>query len=336
MKAWALLDFGKDNLALLTAPDPKPGPKDLVIRVRAVSLNYRDKLIAERLYNPNLQFPKIQVADAVGEVVETGAGVTRFRAGDRVITQYATHWIDGDPRGDEYMYTLGNTIPGALAEYLVLSEEAFVKAPEYLSDDEAATLSCAGITAWYALVEKGQLRAGQTVLVQGTGGVSIFGIQIASALGARVIVTSSSDEKLARGKKLGAHDGINYVKTPEWEKEALALTNGAGVNHILEVAGGSSVARSIAASAANGHIAVIGILDGLSAEIPIFPILGKQLVIRGYSTGPRRALEEMVQSFARFEIRPVIDTVYAFADAPKAYDHLYRGAFGKIVIRVKE
>jgi NADPH:quinone reductase-like Zn-dependent oxidoreductase len=336
MKAWKLTALGKENLKLMTVPDPKPGPRDLLVRVSAVSLNYRDKLLADGLYNDNLKFPITQGADAVGEVVDAGKEVTRFRVGDRVITQYATRWIDGEAQGDESLHTLGNTIPGALAEYLVLAEEAFVPAPGHLNDEEAASLPCAGITAWYALVEKGQLQKGQTVLIQGTGGVSIFGVQIAKALGARVITTSSSDEKLSRVKELGSDEGINYRKTPEWDQEALALTDGKGVDRILEVAGGKSLGRSIAAAAYGGQITVLGILDGFSSEIPVFPIIRKQIVIRGLVTGPRRVLEQMTEAFERLSIHPVIDTVYPFAETPQAYDHLYRGPFGKIVIRVKD
>jgi NADPH:quinone reductase-like Zn-dependent oxidoreductase len=228
---------------------------------------------------------------------------------------------------------LGNTIQGALAEYLVLDQQALVEAPGYLSDEEAASLACAGLTAWYSLVEKGQLKADQTVLVQGTGGVSIFGLQIASALGARVLVTSSSEAKLERAKALGASEGINYTRS-EWEKEVLKLTAQEGVDHILEVAGGKSLAQSIAAIRPGGQIAVIGILENFSSDFPIFSLLLKQVILRGISVGPRRALEDMTRKFEQLQLHPVIDTVYPFVDARAAYDHLYRGAFGKIVIRV--
>jgi NADPH:quinone reductase-like Zn-dependent oxidoreductase len=334
MRAWELHGFSRDNLNLGERAIPTLSPTDILIRVEAVALNYRDKLLIEGLYNPELRFPITQVADAAGEVVEIGKEVTRFRTGDRVITQYATRWIDGPPHGDESTHTLGNTIHGALAEYLVLSEQAVVRAPDYLSAKEAAALPCAGITVWYGLVEKGELKAGQTVLIQGTGGVSIFGLQIASALGAQVIVTSSSEEKLERAKALGASAGINYAKTPAWDKEVLRLTNGIGVDHILEVAGGKSLAQSIAATKPGGQIALIGILDGFTSELPVFPMLLKQIVIRGISTGPRRALEDMVRAFEKLHLRPVIDTVYPFSEAKAAYEHLYRGAFGKIVIEV--
>jgi len=338
MKAWQLHGFGLENLRMTSdLPVPQPGPRELLLRISAVSLNYRDKLVAEGFYNPDVRFPMIQVADAVGEIVETGKDVSRFQKGDRVITLYATKWMDGEPQGDENTHTLGSTISGALAEYIVLDENAAVLAPQYLSDAEAAALPCAAVTAWYALVEKGRLKEGQTVLVQGTGGVSLFGLQIASALGATVIVTSSSDEKLERAKKLGAAFGINYARVPAWESEVLKLTSGKGVDHILEVVGGKSLGQSLKAIKPGGQIAVIGLLDGAMSEIPLFSLFKKQAVLRGISTGPRRALEEMTQAFRdRLHLHPVIDRIYQFDDAISAYEHLYCGTFGKIVIRVRE
>jgi NADPH:quinone reductase-like Zn-dependent oxidoreductase len=334
MKAWELHGFGLNNLRIGEKAEPKPGTNEVLVRMSAVSLNYRDKLAVEGLYNKRIQFPMVQAADGVGEVVETGAGVTRFKVGDRVITNYATSWIDGEPRGDEYMHTLGNTIQGALAEYLALHEDSFVSAPNYLTDEEAAALPCAGLTAWYALIEKGQLRSDQTVLIQGTGGVSLFGLQIASSMGARTIVTSSCDNKLERAKLLGADHGINYTHNPNWEDAVLSLTRNKGVDHILEVVGGRNLIRSITAIKTGGHIAIIGLLDGFTSDLPLFPILGKQAVLRGYSVGSRRALEDMIRAFSKSKIRPVIETVYSFEDALHAYEHLYRGAFGKIVIRI--
>ena len=335
MKAWELRGFGSENLKLTDRPEPKPGPNEVLMQMNAVALNYRDKLLAEGLYNPNLSFPMIQVADGVGRVVACGENVTRFRVGDRVMTHYATRWIDGEPREDEATHTLGNTISGALAECIVMDQETVVSTPDCLTDEEAATLPCAAVTAWYALVDKGELHAGETVLIQGTGGVSLFGLQIASALGARVIVTSSSDEKLGRVKSLGASDVINYVRTPEWEKVALELTAGKGVDHILEVVGGKSLVRSLGAIRAGGHIAVIGILESFTSDLPIFSILQKQVVLRGHVVGPRRAFEQMNEAFAKWKIHPVIDAVYPFEEALTAYRHLDRGPFGKIVIRIR-
>jgi NADPH:quinone reductase-like Zn-dependent oxidoreductase len=336
MKAWELRGFGRENLVVTDKPVPKPGHSEVLIRVSAVSLNYRDRLIVEGIYNPDLVFPITQVADTVGEIVEVGKDVTRFKNGDRVITQYATTWIDGDPKGDEPSHTLGNTIPGGLAQYVALSEEAVVRAPAYLTDEEASTLPVAALTAWFSLKEKGKLTSNQSVLVQGTGGVSLFGLQIGTALGAQVFVSSSSDEKLERAKALGAHAGINYVRTPDWEKEALRLTENRGVDQILEVVAGKNLTQSIAAIKPGGQIAVIGFLESFSSELPILPLIVKQIIIRGIVTGPRRAFEEMNLALEKLQLRPIIDAVYPFADALAAYEHLYRGAFGKIVIRVRD
>ena len=334
MKAWQLTGFGLDHLLLNDVPTPVPGPGEVLVRIAAVALNYRDKLLYDGNYNPHLVFPITQVADAVGEVVALGPNVTRFRTADRVLTNYCTRWIDGPPQGSETSHSLGNTIQGALAEYLCISEQALVPAPAYLTDDEAAALPCAALTAWYALVEKGNLATGQTVLIQGTGGVSLFGLQIASALGANVIITSSSDEKLARVQSLGANHTINYARTPDWEKQALALTNDQGVDHILEVVGGKNLTQSIEALKPEGQISIIGILDGFNADVPLFSVIKKQAVLRGISVGPRRALEDMLRKFDQLKLRPVIDTTYSFTDARKAFDHLERGAFGKIVIHI--
>jgi NADPH:quinone reductase-like Zn-dependent oxidoreductase len=336
MKAWQLQAFGRENLVLNDIPQPTPGPGEALIRLSSVSLNYRDKLLCDGTYNPHLEFPMTQVADAVGEIVALGPDTSRFKVGDRVVTNYCTRWIDGRPTSKESLYTLGNVMPGALAEYLVLTEQALALAPTYLTNDEAAALPCAGLTAWYSLVEKGGLTSKQTVLLQGTGGVSLFGLQIASAFGATTIVTSSSDEKLDRAKTLGATHTINYNKTPDWEKEALALTNKEGVDQILEVAGGPNLARSIKAIRPEGQISIIGVIEGFDATIPIFGLIQKLAILRGITVGPRRALEDMLRKFDELTLHPVIDSVYSFADALEAYDRLEQGPFGKIVIRVRD
>jgi NADPH:quinone reductase-like Zn-dependent oxidoreductase len=336
MKAWQLQAFGRENLVLNDIPQPTPGPGEALIRISSVSLNYRDKLLCDGTYNPHLEFPMTQVADAVGEIAALGPDTSRFKVGDRVVTNYCTRWIDGRPTSKESLYTLGNVMPGALAEYLVLTEQALALAPSYLTNDEAAALPCAGLTAWYSLVEKGGLTSKQTVLLQGTGGVSLFGLQIASAFGATTIVTSSSDEKLDRAKTLGATHTINYNKTPDWEKEALALTNKEGVDQILEVAGGPNLARSIKAIRPEGQISIIGVIEGFDATIPIFGLIQKLAILRGITVGPRRALEDMLRKFDELTLHPVIDSVYSFADALEAYDRLEQGPFGKIVIRVRD
>lgn len=336
MKAWQLQAFGRENLVLNDVSEPTPGPGEALIRVSSVALNYRDKLLYDGLYNPHLEFPMTQVADAVGEIVALGSDASRFKIGDRVVTNYCTRWIDGRPTSKESLYTLGNVIPGALAEYLVLTEDALALAPAYLTNDEAAALPCAGLTAWYSLVEKGGLNSSQTVLLQGTGGVSLFGLQIAHAFGATTIVTSSSDEKLQRAKTLGATHTVNYRTHTEWEKEALALTNKEGVDQILEVVGGPNLARSIKAIRPEGQISIIGVIEGFDANIPLFGLIQKLGVLRGITVGPRRALEDMLRKFDELRLSPVIDSVYSFNEARKAFDRLEEGAFGKIVIRVRD
>lgn len=336
MKAWQLQAFGRENLVLNEVPQPTPGPGEALIRISSVALNYRDKMLYDGNYNPHLEFPITQVADAVGEIVALGRDTSRFKVGDRVVTNYCTRWVDGRPTSKESLYTLGNVIPGALAEYLVLTEQALALAPSYLTNDEAAALPCAALTAWYSLVEKGGLNSSHTVLLQGTGGVSLFGLQIAHAFGATTIVTSSSDEKLQRAKALGATHTINYKTHPDWEKEALALTNKEGVDQILEVVGGPNLARSIKAIRPEGQIAIIGIIEGFDATIPIFGLIQKLCVLRGITVGPRRALEDMLRKFDELKLRPVIDSVYSFNEAQKAFDRLEEGAFGKIVIRVRD
>ncbi|AJY75534.1 zinc-dependent alcohol dehydrogenase family protein [Paenibacillus beijingensis] len=337
MKAWQKHHFGLENLKLVDIPIPKPGPKQLLIRVKSVSLNYRDKAIVDGVYWPDLMNkPFVPVSDAAGVVVEAGPEVVRFKEGDRVISHLFTRWTDGAPGENENPYAIGGPNNGGLAEYMLLDEDAAVAAPSSLTDDEASTLPIAGLTAWFSLVEYGKLVPGETVLVQGTGGVSIFGVQIASALGARVIATTSSDEKGERVRALGASEIINYVTRPDWEKAVLELTNGKGVQHILEVAGGESVNRSIEALAPQGHINIIGFLDNMTAKVNLLSLLFKQAQLQGILVGHRKALEAMCKAFDELVIKPVIDTVYSFNDAIQAYKHLNRGAFGKIVIRVAD
>ena len=332
MKAWELVGFGRENLRLVEKETPAPGDKEILVRISAVSLNARDKLLVEGAYNPDLAFPIVQGSDAVGTVVAIGKDVTRVQCGDRILTNFATRWLEGPPQTEESKYTLGNFASGVLAEQIVIDEEIAVQAPAYLTDTEAATLPCAAVTAWYAVAEKAKISAGQLVLVQGTGGVSLFALQIAAALGAEVIVTSSSDEKIERVKQMGAVHGINYAERPDWDQALLSLTSGKGADLIVEVAGGENLGRSLQAAKIGGHIALIGFLNGVTSAIPLFPFVVKQLTVSGSTVGPRSAFEEMLRSFTKWKLRPVVDAVYSFEDTRAAYDHLYRGAFGKIVI----
>ena len=335
MRAWQLEGFGRENLHIVDRDAPSVGETDVLLQVSAVSLNARDKLLVEGIYNPSLSLPMIQGSDAVGTVLQVGSKVTRVTPGDRVLTNFATRWLNGPPQLEESKYTLGSLISGALAEQIVIDQEIAVQAPAYLTDIEAATLPCAAVTAWHAMVEKAQLTAGQTVVVQGTGGVSLFALQIAKSLGAEVIVTSSSEDKIERAKRLGAAHGVNYAQEPRWEKAVLELTSGKGADLIVEVVGGDNLARSLEASKIGGQIALLGFLGGTTSNIPLFPFAVKQLTVRANSVGPRSAFEAMNRAFASWQLHPVIDAVYSFDDTLAAYDHLYRGAFGKIVVTLK-
>jgi NADPH:quinone reductase-like Zn-dependent oxidoreductase len=337
MKAWLLKDFGLENLQLDDVPTPVPSAGELLVKVGAVSLNYRDKAIVDGLYEPAMiPKPLIPVSDAAGTVVATGTGVSRFKVGDRVNSTLYSRWIDGAPGPNEPDYCFGAPLPGGLAEYMIIHEESAVRAPDSMSDVEASTLPIAALTAWFSLMEFGKLQPDQTVLLQGTGGVSIFAAQIAAALGARVIATSSRDENLAKIKLLGAHEGINYRQRPDWDKAVLELTDGKGVDLLLDVAGGNGLNQSVAATKAGGLIAQIGFLSGLQATLDVIPLLFRQTTIRGIAVGHRASFERMNVFLNQHGITPVIDQVYSFGEACQAYAHLARGPFGKVVIKVAE
>lgn len=337
MKAWLLKDFGLENLHLEEVPTPVPQSGELLVKIGAVSLNFRDKAIVDGIYEPHkVPKPLIPVSDAAGLVVATGDGVSRFKVGDRVNSHLYSRWIDGPPTPDEPNHCFGSPLPGGLAEYMIIHENSAVQAPDNMSDEEASTLPIAALTPWYALMDVARLQAGQTVLVQGTGGVSIFAAQIAIAHGARVIATSSSDEKLARMKALDVSEGINYRSTPDWEQKALELTQGEGVDVLIDVAGGEGLNKSILATKPAGIVAQVGFLSGQSSPLQLMPLIFRQTTLRGICVAPRSSFERMNPFFARHGIRPVIDRIYAFEDAIPAYEHLARGAFGKIVIKVAD
>jgi NADPH:quinone reductase-like Zn-dependent oxidoreductase len=337
MRAWQLEDFGLDNLRLAERPTPKPGPGEILVKVSAVSLNFRDKAIVDGVYNPE-KMPKnlIPVNDTAGVVAEVGSGVTQWQVGDRVMSHFYSHWLDGAPARDEPDWQLGGPIDGGLAEYMILEANSAVPTPANLTDEQAATLPIAALTAWFSLVEYGNLKPGQSVLVQGTGGVSLFAIQIATALGARVIATSSSDDKLQKAAALGATDLINYRTTPDWAEKVRELTDGQGVDQVIEVVGGDNLNQSVHATRAAGHIALVGFLGGMIAPLDVLSLLYSQAAIRGIAVGHRRAFLDMNAWIEKNGLDPVIDTVYTFEDAIKAYEHLARGAFGKIVIRIAD
>ena len=335
MKAWQLHDFGLDKLTLDNVATPEPKAHEILIKVGAVSLNFRDKAIVDGIYEPEMiPKPLIPVSDAAGTVISVGAEVTKFKVGDRVISHLYSHWIDGAPASDEPDYCLGAPYPGGLAEYMILEAESAVLAPSTITDEEASTLPIAALTAWFSLVTYGKLKAGETVVIQGTGGVSIFGLQIAHALGARVIVTTSSDTKGQKAKELGADEIINYVTTPDWAKEVQRLTNGIGADQLLEVVGGEGLNDSVEATKVTGQISVIGFLAGQTTNLDLMRIIFKQTKIQGIAVGHLNAFEQMNKAFDEYNIKPVIEKVYPFEQAVEAYQHLAKGAFGKIVIKV--
>ena len=278
------------------------------------------------VYNPKLKLPIIPISDGAGEVHATGAGVTRFKPGDQVVASFMPDWVDGPADEEKARSALGGGGVGLLAEQAVLPEHGLVPIPRHLSIEEAATLPCAAVTAWNALVERGGVKPGDTVLVQGTGGVSLFALQFARLAGARVIATSSSDQKLARARELGAADGINYKTTPDWDKRARELTAGRGVDQIIEVGGAGTLPRSMRAVRSGGYIALIGVLSGGSGEVNPMPIVMKSIRVQGIFVGSRAMFEAMNRAIEASQLRPVVDRVFDFEQAPQALKYLESGA----------
>ena len=313
--------------------EPVSGNKVLV-RTEAVSLNFRDRLVLESGMGLPLQFPFVPASDMAGVVEAVGPDVSRFKPGDRVISTFSPDWIDGRGLGDARTppyKTRGGFYPGVLSQYTVLSEEWYSRAPETLDAAQASTLPCAGLTAWFALIECGGLKAGDKVLVQGTGGVALFGLQIAKVHGAEVFITSGSAEKLGRAAALGADHVINRHEG-DWVEQLYQLTGGYGADHVLEIVGGPHLGQALKAVAINGRISVIGVLEGFEVSGPAGPLLLKAPVVQGISVGHRRALEDLVRAIDQTGLKPVIDKRYAFDEFPEALDHLYRGPFGKVVV----
>ena len=326
-------DGGIDALVLVERADPRPGPAEVLVSVRASSVNYRDLSTIEDPLSRNLPYPRIPNSDGVGEVVEVGQGVTRFKPGERVVATFFQRWRDGQITPDAMASALGGALDGMLAERVVLHQDGLVSVPEHLTDLEAATLPCAALTAWNSLVEQGNVRAGDTVLLLGTGGVSIFALQFATLLGARAIITSSSDDKLAQAKSLGAWKTINYRDTPDWEQAVMDLTGGRGVDHTVEVGGAGTLQRSVAATRVAGSIGLIGVLT--HGELNPALIMRKSIRLQGIYVGSRRMFEDMNRAIAQHRLKPVIHRAYAFEEARQAY-HAMRKAqhFGKLVIEI--
>ena len=323
MRAWEIVSAGGvDALALNARPAPRPGPGEIAVAVRASSINYRDLATVEDPVARAIPYPRVPNSDAAGEVIAVGPGVTRFAPGDRVAGCFFQDWADGAITARAMASALGGPLDGVLAEQVVLREDGAVAIPGHLSFEQAATLPCAALTAWNCLVEQGNLRAGQTVLLLGTGGASIAGLQIARLAGARVIVTSSSDEKLERAAALGADHGINYRREPEWQRRVLELTGGGG-----------TLPRSLEATRVGGVISLIGVLTG--GKIDPTAVMRKSIRLQGVYVGNRRMFEALNAALAQHRVEPVIDRVFEFADAPAAFRALRAAEhFGKLVVRL--
>ena len=333
MKVYEYSKFGLDNLSLVVRDEPQPRAREVIVKFHAASLNYRDVLFHKGVYNPHARFPAVPLSDGAGEVVAAGEEVTRWKVGDRVCTIYYPDWLDGaSPTRVSRRSPGDGELEGVLREYGALHEDALVRVPEHLSYEDAATLSCAGVTAWNALVRVGSLKAGDAVLTLGTGGVSVFAVQFAKMHGARVIATSSSDEKLARVRELGADETVNYRRTPDWDKEVLRLTEGVGVDHVVEVGGAGTLAKSVNAARVGGTVSLIGVLTGGAGLDPL-NVLTKAIRVQGVVVGSRRMFEEMNRAVAANRLRPVVGKTFAFGEAREALKYMESGShFGKIVI----
>ncbi len=336
-KQYRLVRSGPQGYRLeqVEAPVRMPGPHEVLVRVHATSLNRRDVFVMKGQYPIGQRESLVPLSDGAGEVVATGSGVSRFHVGSRVAAIFFQHWLTGRPPADVAAAALGGSLDGMLTQYVTLSEEGVVELPWSLSFEEGATLPCAAVTAWNGLVTRGRMQRGDYVLLEGTGGVSMFGLQIAVAAGAKPIITSSSDAKLERAKALGAFGTINYKTTPEWDKAVLSLTGGVGVHEVLEVGGKDTLPRALTSLAPGGHIALIGGLSGFGGNIPALALLDRNESVGGIYVGSRENFEALNTFIAQHNLKPVIDKVFEFNDAPAAYELMESDTFtGKIVIRL--
>ena len=322
-------------LELVEVPRPTAGPNEVLVRVHASSLNRRDLLMLNNQYGPGGSAAGgIPLSDGAGEVIAVGEGVTRFAVGDRVAGIFFADWIDGERDAAALASARGGNAAGMLAEVVVANEEGLVAIPDHLTWEEAATLPCAGVTAWVVLFRQGRLAPGEYVLLEGTGGVSMHGLLLAAAAGARPIITSSSDEKLAKARELGAFGTVNYRTNDDWQDEVRALTGGAGVDHVIEVGGRDTLDKALQALAYDAHIGLVGGLSGFAPAIPVGTLMNLGTVVSGIYVGSRADFEAMNAFIEEHEIRPVVDRVFEFEDAAAAFDFMENGSyFGKIVIR---
>jgi NADPH:quinone reductase-like Zn-dependent oxidoreductase len=335
MKTYVIESFGLDGLKVVDRPEPKPGHGQVLVRWKAFSLNYRDLMVVKGIYNPKLKLPIVPLSDGAGVIEAVGEGATRFKVGARVTSVFLQDWKAGDLTDALTRTALGGALEGVLAEVSVLPEHGVLEVPEHLNFEEAATLPCAALTSWNALVSSGRLKAGDTILVQGTGGVSLFSLQFAKLGGARVVVTSSSDAKLARARELGADILINYKTTPEWGDAARKQAGDAGIDHVVEVGGAGTLAQSMRAVRAGGRISIIGVLAGGGGQLSLLPLLMRNLVAQGIFVGSKAMSEAMNKAISLHKMHPVIDRTFGFDEAPAALRHMESGAhFGKIVVKM--
>ncbi|MGA3159896.1 MAG: NAD(P)-dependent alcohol dehydrogenase [Terracidiphilus sp.] len=334
MHAWQFSSFGIDSLEFAERPTPQPGPGEVLVRVHALSLNYRDLLMVKGLYNPKLKLPRIPCSDGAGEVAAVGEGVIRWKTGDRVAGIFMQNWLDGPLTPAKSKGALGGDIDGMLAEYVVLRDTGLVRLPEHLSFAEAATLPCAAVTAWNALAA-GNLKPGSTVLILGTGGVSIFALQLARMMGVRVLGISSSTAKLERARSMGMDAGFNYRETPAWDRWAMEQTGGEGVDLVVEVGGVGTLPRSLGAIRMGGVIAQIGVLAGNAEPLPLALILHKQARIQGIYVGSRKDFEEMNKAITLTGLRPVAES-FPWSQAREIMVRMEQAThFGKLVLTVE-
>ncbi|NNJ13092.1 NAD(P)-dependent alcohol dehydrogenase [Chloroflexales bacterium ZM16-3] len=326
--------WSADHLVIAERPAPEPGPGQALLRMRAAALNYRDMVVLQRGYGSQTgTLPLIPVSDGVGEVVALGSGVTRVKVGDRVCPTFFQRWAGGPPNAERLAASLGGPLDGVMAEYMAVDAEGLAHVPDHLSDAEAATLPCAALTAWSALVTEGRIQPGERVLIQGTGGVSLFALQFAKMLGAFAIVTSSSNEKLERARALGADATLSYRETPEWGRSVRELAGGDGVDHIVEVGGQETLPQSLRAIRPGGTISMIGVLSGPGMDVRLGLVVTRQVRLQGITVGSRDGFESMARAVGQHQLRPVVDRVFGFDELPQAFTHLASGThFGKICL----
>lgn len=336
MKAYEIEEFGIENLAISERAEPEPKAGEILVRFQAASINYRDLMVVSGTYNPKMKRPAVPLSDGAGEVVELGDGVTKWAIGDRVMPIFAQRWYDGDSSEEKRRTSLGAGAQwdGVLREYGTFNEESVVRIPDHLSYEEASTLPCAAVTAWNALVVSGNLKAGESVLTLGTGGVSVFAAQFAKMFGARVVSTSGSDEKLERLRELGIYETVNYRKREDWDAAVLEIVGKPGVDHVVEVGGSGTLGKSINVVRIGGHVAMIGALTGAAGFNPT-SVFMKAIRLQGIFTGSRQTFEDMNRAISVNKLKPVIDRVFEFDEVPEAFRHMETAShFGKIVIKI--